>query len=70
MFTYKKGKKDEDVNIDLFELHSTLEIHVMSNNDLDTTVCATCNKSFKNGDKCGIVELNGTLKPAHERCPK
>ncbi len=65
MFTFKKTGKDLP-NVDITEIHSTTELHIM--NADDTTSCTCCKKPFKDGDKCQISNVNGKMKVNHEAC--
>ena len=78
MFIYKQAKEEDeetgdnlsDVNVDISQPHTTMELHVMRNPDLDTTVCGVCQHPFEDGDECGIIKDKTVLKPAHRECPK
>lgn len=63
-FTIRKTK--DVIEVDLEKIHSTSELHFF--NELNHDKCFQCNKEFKNGDECGIVELGGSLHVIHIIC--
>lgn len=65
MFTVKKTK--EGLVVDPEKPHSTMDIHFF--NGKTEQICITCNKGFKEGEVCGILQTEGEMGVAHERCP-
>jgi len=68
MFYFKKAKKEDEPDVDMTKVHSTLELHFMRQFGPD--LCSYCSKKFKEGDALQLKTNQTITTVCHIECEK